>query len=84
MFLAVVAEKNEINKDQRDDIKKMAPLLRDPFFGLSAAADYLESWVAGRLEQQPLLAVHSCSGQIGLRGKSLRFANTHISSPLNI
>ncbi|CAK9086750.1 unnamed protein product, partial [Durusdinium trenchii] len=46
-----------MSQDQRQEILKHAPLLRNPLYALHAAADDLESWVNGRLLPEPLLDV---------------------------
>jgi len=53
----VAADLNEISTDYKKHIEKFLPTLRQPSFGLSRAADYLQAYVEKRLERHPLLDV---------------------------
>ena len=56
---AVLAEKNPLDVKYREHVLKYTAALRHPF-GMFEAADYLESWVDGTLEESPLLDVSAC------------------------
>jgi hypothetical protein len=55
VFVAGIAENNELAQDYRDHLKKYVPALRS--YGLNDAAQYYEDWVEGVLELAPLLDV---------------------------
>ena len=57
----VLAEKKPIEKDYCLRALKFATVLREQF-KLTTAAEYLEQWVQGRLEQSPLLDVSASLG----------------------
>lgn len=59
---AVISEKNEIKAAYKDHVLKHVGLLRNPLFGLSRGADYLEEWVEGLLAPCPLLDVSGFPG----------------------
>ena len=59
---AVISEKNDIKAAYKDHILKHVGLLRNPLFGLSRGADYLEEWVEGLLAPCPLLDVSGFPG----------------------
>ena len=54
---AVISDKKIIAENQRQEILKYTPAMRNPLYGLTHAADHLESWVYGTLQLEPLLDV---------------------------
>ena len=53
-----IAERNPITEDFKQQILKHLPTMR--MFKLDAAADYLEAWVSGTMNLEPLLEVAAC------------------------
>ena len=54
---AGVAARNTIAEDFKQQILKHLPIMRS--YGLTDAADYMESWVLGTMPLEPLLEVRA-------------------------
>ncbi|CAK9023441.1 unnamed protein product [Durusdinium trenchii] len=54
---AGLAENKSLAQDLVDHVKKYLPLLRNPIFKLERAADWLEGWIGGTLQDYPLLDI---------------------------
>ena len=53
-----IAPRNKLTDDFKKEVLKHLPAMRD--LNLTAAADYMESWVRGELPLAPLLDVRGC------------------------
>lgn len=55
VLLGGIADRNPISEEFKQQVLKHVPTMRS--YGLSDAAEYLEKWVCGRMELEPLLDV---------------------------
>ena len=53
-----IAPRNKLTDDFKKEVLKHLPAMRD--LNLTAAAEYMESWVRGELPLAPLLDVRGC------------------------